>query len=61
MAEADTAMTNFYRNTAWYVCQGIHLSCIVIGLYLLYAMFHYRAIKVERQKDICGNYITVAA
>ena len=41
-----------YRNTAWYVCEGIHLCCIVVATYLLYALLHYRAIKTERRKEV---------
>ena len=44
-------VTDLYRNTAWYICEGIHLSCVVLALYLLYALLHYRAIKTARQKD----------
>ncbi|CAK8675855.1 uncharacterized protein LOC143460542 [Clavelina lepadiformis] len=40
----------FLGDIAWVTCEAIHLICILIALYVLYALLHYRAIKINNKK-----------
>ena len=46
---------NLYGNSAWYICEGFHLTCIVLDLYLFCALLRHQTLRIRRQKSSGGK------
>uniref|UniRef100_F6V8C7 G-protein coupled receptors family 1 profile domain-containing protein n=2 Tax=Ciona intestinalis TaxID=7719 RepID=F6V8C7_CIOIN len=33
------------KDVAWYTCEAIHITCIVVAFYILYALVHFRILR----------------